>query len=59
MECFIRGTQRGVWDLSFGEIVYADDTALVADTEGQAQATLTVLEYVARTYGLRLSSAMC
>lgn len=30
---FSRGTQRGWYDLSFGEVLYADDTALVVDTE--------------------------
>lgn len=57
-ECFIRGAQRGLWDLSFGDILYADDTALVVDTEEQAQATLIVLEAAARMYGLRLNRAM-
>lgn len=59
MECFIRGTQRGLWDLSFGEIWYADDTALVVDTEEQAQSILMVLETVARTYGLNLDRGKC
>lgn len=52
MECFIQGTRRGLWELSFGEILYADDTGLVVDTEEQAQSILETLERVARTYGL-------
>lgn len=59
MERFIRGTRRCLWDLSFGEMLYADNTALVVDTEEQTQSILVVLEEVAGTYGLKLNRDKC
>ena len=49
----IRGMHAGIGDLEYGEVLYADDNLIMAESDTAAE-KMTVVERKAQYYGVRL-----